>query len=243
MKSTTIALSTVALVIAGVLVSRQAISDTPAAPTEPGKDEVRAVHQPEPASTGRSWNAALGLNPFAVGEPVKVDQQILIRERLERMRKGKYNTPEPYYHMSLKQLQQLAHNGDAAAMVQLGEQYSNEAAQLVNDASFDSRKPPAEVSRQYFYAAMQAGYLHAAAVIAAKEIDNNNLVEAWAWDKFSQFTNDPDRAALYHADQQFAGMSAEDKKVAEARYQEIARDFGLIGPDTESPATAANPAP
>lgn len=166
-------------------------------------------------------------SPFGVAATNKPDLRHVRADRERRMRSGKYDTPTQYHSMDLRTLHALADKGDVLAMLQLGEQYASEAEALEYDPAFDPKAVPRKVSDYHFQNAIQGGHTHIAAVLAYKNLERGDMVDAFAWNLLSQHYHDQDRTALYDPSRAFAQLSAADRQAGQKRYESLARSMGL----------------
>lgn len=163
---------------------------------------------------------AWGASPFSNVTSASVKDELAATRR-QKMKALGYATPDQYYMMSLGQLEALAKKGDAYAMAQLGEQYYSEVEFIKNDKDFDRNENAKKAALNYFEGAFLAGYTHLASVISLKMIEENNLIDAYAWNLVSKSFNDHANDALYEKYSPFANMTEMQKAAAQAKFDAI----------------------
>lgn len=169
-------------------------------------------------------------SPFAKGEPPPP------RSLAERMRERKtvmqalgLRTSDDYYTMSLKELQQRAEMKDVLAMLQLAVQFGTESADLERDADYDFAVDPKTEQKKYLAAALNAGHAHSAALLATLYWQDNQLVDAYAWNLLAQRVNDSSGEEWSRG--AFAGLTPDQRQAAEKKadafMQEANKRFSL----------------
>jgi hypothetical protein len=141
--------------------------------------------------------------------------------RQKKMNLLGYGSPPIYYDMNLKTLIALAKKGDGDAMLQLAEQYSEEARFLTADPDYPKGEDLNLLAKQYLADAVNAGYSRAAAILAKKNFEENNPVDAYAWKMMSEKIGDGNNAVWGKETNQFAGLTDEQKKLAKAKFESI----------------------
>jgi hypothetical protein len=208
--------------IAAVLVMKGA-SD--AQPDNSGKTPVAAGAPghvmniaTQPAEGQASWTKS----PFAKGAPpVQASLAARIEQRKERMKAKGIDTPPEYNTMDLKTLHSRAKRGDLFAMLQLAEQYAEEADALESDPAFDVKQSPNTLSKKYLADAMAAGHNHSAAVLAKKHAEEHNPVDAYAWHVLSERLGDTSNTTLFRQSNTFGNLSYEQRQLAEQKAAEL----------------------
>lgn len=188
---------------------------TPAADGVPGAIAQVAA---QPAEGQASWSKS----PFAKGAPAaQASQATRIEQRKERMKAKGIDTPPEYDTMDLKTLHSQAKRGDLFAMLQLAEQYAEEADALESDPAFDVKQSPNALSKKYLADAMAAGHNHSAAVLAKKHAEEHNPVDAYAWHMLSERLGDTSNTTLFRQSNTFGNLSYEQRQVAERKAAEL----------------------
>jgi len=162
---------------------------------------------------GNSW----GASPFSGTTNSESLAAEVAAARHEKMKRLGYETPAKYYEMTLAQLEELAKNGDVHAMIQLAEQYHSEQDYIRNTPGFDRSRNPRDIAMENLEKAIRAGYTQAASVAAIQKVEDNNLVDAYAWHLLAQRLNEHTNDKLYETDATFAKMSPMDKAEARGR--------------------------
>lgn len=189
-----------------------------------GPASVALAPQPGGANEGGSAGARSWLGwPFGNGQSGKArgiaKPHVLARQR--KMEALGYGSPPQYYDMSLRTLKALAQQGDGDAMLQLAEQYSEEANILASDPDLPKGMDLKALSKQYLVDALGVGYTRAAAIMAKKHFDENNPVEAYAWKMMSDKLGDGNNAVWGKESNQFAGLTDQQRKLAQAKFEYI----------------------
>ncbi|SHG39851.1 hypothetical protein [Massilia sp. CF038] len=191
---------------------------------------VPAAPAAAPQAAGRHWQlAGQGSlqSPFGIAAALPDSPPQRIAARRQRMQARQYSTPEPYYTMDLRTLTALARQGDSFAMIQMAEQYESEWEVLQDDPGFDRGADPARLSRQLFSLAIKSGYPHIAAVMAAKALDQGDLVDAHAWTRVAEALHDADSATLKRRAGSFQRLTHAERARAQASYDSLVLQLGL----------------
>jgi hypothetical protein len=177
------------------------------------------------AKTAEATHAGSWLgSPFGNGLPAKErvaakPQHVLARQK--KMESLGYGSPPAYYDMSLNTLKALAKKGDGDAMLQLAEQYSEEANFLASDPDYPKGEDLKMLAKQYLVDAVNAGYSRAAAILSKKHFEENNPVEAYAWKMMSEKLGDGNNSVWGKETNQFASLTEEQKQLANAKFASI----------------------
>jgi hypothetical protein len=177
--------------------------------------------QPEGKPAGMSAGASWGESPFSATAKPEAVAAALAAMRYEKMKRLGYQTPAMYYQMSLGQLKALAKNNDPYAMLQLAEQYFSEYDYIKGDPDVDKSRKPREIAMENIEHAARVGHTHAAEVAAIQMVEQNDLIEAYAWHMFAQSFNDHSNDNLYKQDGTFAKMTPMEKAEARGRMDAI----------------------
>lgn len=183
-----------------------------------GNHEGAGATAAQPEQGQASWSKS----PFAKGAPpAQASLEARIEQRKERMKAKGIDTPPEYNTMDLKTLHSQAKRGDLFAMLQLAEQYAEEADALESDPAFDVKQSPNALSKKYLADAMAAGHNHSAAVLAKKHAEEHNAVDAYAWHMLSERLGDTSNTTLFRQSNTFGNLSYEQRQVAERKAAEL----------------------
>jgi hypothetical protein len=181
----------------------------------------QAGASPSRLSAASSW----GASPFTGTATAEDITAQLATMRYDKMKKLGYETPAKYYQMNLTQLEGLAKQGDAYAMLQLAEQYYSESDYIKNDPAYDRSRKPREIGMEHFEDAIRAGYTHAASVIAMQMAGENRTIDAYAWRLLSDRFNDHANDKTYEQYAVFDKMTAMDKAEARGKLDTILQRY------------------
>lgn len=192
--------------------------DDPAAPSFnpalPVRPSTSPVVVPEKHQVALVTNSTQGTRSQE-NEMQALDKRIALRRK--KMAGSHYATPHEYDSMSLKTLKELAKKGDVFAMLQLGEQFYSEGAELRSNPEYETVDNKL-VAKQYFADAVAAGHIHIADILVAKYVEENNLVDAYAWHLLSKRFKDVGIDELYRRDSIYAGLSNEQINEANIKF-------------------------
>ncbi|WP_312547966.1 hypothetical protein [Massilia sp.] len=177
--------------------------------------------QPASAWPGSPFGEASSVPPPSQ----QVQAHVLARQR--KMTEGGYGSPPEYYEMDLKTLQMLAKNGDGDAMLQLAEQYYEEASRLCTDPAFPSSGDTRQLAKQYLADAVGAGFSRAATLLSKRHLEENNLVDAYVWRLVSERIGDDKNPLWGQAINRFDHLSAEEKQLAGLRFTAAMKEVDL----------------
>jgi hypothetical protein len=144
-----------------------------------------------------------------------------IRARQKKMESLGYGAPPEYYEMDLKTLKKLAKQHDGYAMLQLAEQYYNEANLIYSDPEFPKNEDPKAVAKQYLSDAFGTGFSRAASVLAKHYFDENDPVEAYAWRLVAEKVGDSENPVWGGNTNQFTNLSPDEIARARKRFDTI----------------------
>lgn len=179
----------------------------------------RNVEQPRSTDHGSlAWLDARFGQADATSAP---PQPAHIHARQKKMESLGYGSPPEYYEMDLKTLKKLAKLHDGDAMLQLAEQYYNEANIIYSDPEFPKNGDPKAIAKQYLTEAFGAGFSRAASVLAKHSFDENDLVEAYAWRLVAEKVGDSDNPVWGGNTNQFANLSPDEIARARKRFDAI----------------------
>lgn len=208
------------------LLAREGDQAPPLAVVRTSAGGARAAAVPPPHAA-----TAASASPFGAGAAVVGAERLAphVLARQERMTRLAYATPERYYRMGLAQLQALAGKGDADAMLQLAEQYREAGAALASDPAYPRGAERDALANGYLESALNAGRSRAAALLARRFLDENRLIDAYAWHLMAQRTGGGD---LFEAGADpFASLGEAEKNLANEKF--------LLISETASRARAA----
>ena len=184
-----------------------------AAPAAKSTLAVTAAPRPAPGS------AAL-VSPFGRGVPAPARPLTdRVQERREHMLAMGINTPDAYYVMSLHELRERAEKKDVMALLQLAVQYGAETSDLEGEAGYDPAIDPRKEQKKYLIAAVNAGHIHSAAILARLYAQENNAVDAYAWHLLAERLGDSSGSTWGR--ETFARLSYASRQAAEKRAQEL----------------------
>jgi hypothetical protein len=168
-------------------------------------------------------------SPFGDISPQHV-LQAYIADRQQRMESKGYGSPPKYYEMDLRTLQKLARDGDGDAMLQLAEQYYEEAPRLHSDPAFPTDKDPRLLARQYLAEAVGVGFSRAATLLAKRHLEQHNVVDAYVWRRVSEELGDGNNRLWGKDVDAFATLTVEQKHIADARFTAEMRSIAITLP-------------
>jgi hypothetical protein len=152
------------------------------------------------------------VTPSAVGTALPAAEPWATRRH--KMESRHYGTPPEYYGMSLVALNELAKHGDVFALLQLGEQYASESMELRRQPGFDTSEEAKTLAKRYFTDALAHGHLGAASVLSRMALEENNPVDAYAWNLLSTRLQDQAGAEWFRKSPAFANLSEQQKQLA-----------------------------
>jgi hypothetical protein len=152
--------------------------------------------QKQSAGAGNVELHAWGYSPFGPSPATSfLERKTHVSERMEKMRKAGLKTPEKYFSMPLKTLQELGKEGDVFALLQLGQQFWDENATLEQDPDYDFTVNPKVLASRYMNEAFLAGYNHAALVLAER-LAQQSPTDGYTWALVAQQFGDKDASQL-----------------------------------------------
>jgi hypothetical protein len=149
--------------------------------------------------------------------------------RRVKMRKLGYMVPTEYYQKDLATLRQMAKNGDAYAMVHLGEKYYFELNGNQQNPEFDPKLDYGQAARQAFSEALAAGNIRSAAIIAETYLQENNKVDAYAWHLISEQLGDSISAEWFKTTKAYTSLTPEEKQQARNKMPDLVQNLKDIG--------------
>lgn len=209
--------------------------------TEPKHQADIAMHKPNSTSSTNmeSWQTS----PFASGEgklggevssskqAAPPEPEVVSPEELARRKKMQalgYMVPTDYYQKDLRTLRQMAKNGDAYAMVHLGEKYYFELNGRDQSPDFEKGVDYAAQARQSFSQALAAGNIRSAAIISETYMQENKRVEAYAWHLLSEQLGDSISAEWFKRTQLYTSLTAQEKKSAQEKMPALIENLNKL---------------
>lgn len=150
-------------------------------------------------------------------------------ERRKKMKQLGYMVPTEYYLKDLATLKQMAKNGDAYAMVHLGEKYYFELNGSKQNPEFDPNMDYGSAARLSFSQALAAGNVRSAAIIAETYLQENNKVDAYAWHLLSEQLGDSISADWFKSTKTYSNLTAEEKQAGRAKLPELIANVNELG--------------
>lgn len=217
-----------ALVAAGVALyglsgsTEDAAERTVAAPTaHVGTGSVATRLSPPAAERGpASATSSVLASPFGRGAPpLPRPMAERVAERKQHMKALGINTSDEYHNMPFAQLRQRAAQHDVMAMLQLAMQYGSESADLEREADYDANVDPQQEQKKYLAAAVNAGHIRSAAILARLHWQDGTSADAYAWQLLAERLGDSSGSQWAH--KTFSNMSAADRLAAEQKAQAL----------------------
>nr|CCO25567.1 Hypothetical protein HCH_06672 [uncultured bacterium] len=199
-------------------------------------DGIAAAHRADTGKTipapATSLMSSWQVSPFSSGEGKslpnnaiaqvdtaisKPDTEIVSAEELARRKKMEalgYMLPPDYYKKDINTLRQLAKNGDAFAMVHLGEKFYFELNGRPQNPDFEKGVDYASQARLSFSQALAAGNIRSAAIISETYLEENKRVEAYAWHILSEQLGDSISADWFKRTKVYATLTEQEKNQA-----------------------------
>lgn len=167
-----------------------------------------------------SWpDSPFGLS-FKEGEE-SILRRANVAAREKKMESLGYGSPPVYYDMDLGTLKKLARQGDGDAMLQLAEQYYNEGNFISSDPEFPKNEDPKLLAKQYLANAVGAGYSRAASILAKHYVEENDLINAYAWRLVAEKIGDANNQVWGKNTNQFSSLDEAQLRSAQARFDSI----------------------
>jgi hypothetical protein len=148
------------------------------------------------------------------------DKEIISPEEAARRKKMEalgYMVPADYLTKDLQSLKKLAKSGDAYAMVHLGEKYYFELNKNPENPDYDPQTDYANQAKSTFKDALVAGNIRSAGIIAELYLQENNLVDAYAWHLISDRLGDSISADWFRTTKVYTEASDQLKQAAKAK--------------------------
>ncbi|AMC33611.1 hypothetical protein [Janthinobacterium sp. B9-8] len=121
------------------------------------------------------------------------DKEVISPEEAARRKKMEalgYMVPADYLTRDLQSLKKMAKAGDAYAMVHLGEKYYFELNKNPENPDYNPQTDYANQAKSTFKDALVAGNIRSAGIISELYLQENNLVDAYAWHLISDRLGD-----------------------------------------------------
>jgi hypothetical protein len=148
------------------------------------------------------------------------DKELISPEEAARRKKMEalgYMVPADYLTKDLQSLKKLAKSGDAYAMVHLGEKYYFELNKNPENPDHDPQTDYANQAKSTFKDALVAGNIRSAGIIAELYLQENNLVDAYAWHLISDRLGDSISADWFRSTKVYTEASDQLKQAAKAK--------------------------
>ncbi|MCX7206912.1 MAG: hypothetical protein NT086_13200 [Proteobacteria bacterium] len=167
------------------------------------------------------------------------DKEIISTEEAARRKKMEalgYMVPADYLTKDVQSLKKLAKSGDAYAMVHLGEKYYFELNKNPENPDYDPQTDYANQAKSTFKDALVAGNIRSAGIISELYLQENNLIDAYAWHLISDRLGDSISADWFRTTKVYTEASDQLKQAAKAKLP------GLIA-ELDGRSKAANRTP
>jgi hypothetical protein len=148
------------------------------------------------------------------------DKEVISPEEAARRKKMEalgYMVPADYLTKDLQSLKKLAKSGDAYAMVHLGEKYYFELNKNPENPDYDPQTDYANQAKSTFKDALVAGNIRSAGIISELYLQENNLVDAYAWHLISDRLGDSISADWFRTTKVYTEASDQLKQAAKAK--------------------------
>ncbi|MDW5416105.1 hypothetical protein R6242_05915 [Iodobacter sp. CM08] len=190
------------------------------------------------AASSLSQSAMLQASPFAKNKSIDLssdelktdphlntalmtpDKEVIGPEEAARRKKMEalgYMVPADYLTKDLQSLKKMAKAGDAYAMVHLGEKYYFELNKNPENPDYDPQTDYANQAKSTFKDALVAGNIRSAAIISELYLQENNLVDAYAWHLISDRLGDSISADWFRSTKVYTEASEQLKQAAKAK--------------------------
>lgn len=178
-------------------------------------------------------NVAIGSNGSTITNPQhNPDPEIVPPEEAARRIKMKqlgYMVPPEYYQKDISTLRQMAKNGDAFAMVHLGEKYYFELNGNRQNPEFDPKIDYGSAARQSFSEALASGNIRSAAIIAETYLQEKNHIDAYAWYLMSEQLGDSISVDWFKTTKTYTNLTTEERQLARAKLPELVQNVTELG--------------
>lgn len=181
-------------------------------------------------------------SPFAAGEVVdaKVSQiaaiappekEVIPPEEAARRKKMEalgYMVPPAYYNKNLATLRDMARQGDAYALVHLGEKYYFELNGQKANPEYDPAMDYPAAAKKSFSEALAVGNIRSAGIISELYLQENNAVDAYAWHLLSRRLGDSISAEWFEKTTTYANLSEQQKQQALAKLPDLVSNINSL---------------
>ena len=215
---------------AGQILAGNASSSAGALPAGGAADPALASpFGPAPATAvdGAPQGAAQPVAATAVAPEKEVISSAEAARR-QKMEALGYMVPTDYYGKDVKTLRAMARRGDAFAMVHLGEKYYFELNGNKSNPDYDSKTDYPSAAKQSFKEALAAGNIRSAGIISELYLQENNVVEAYAWHIVSEQMGDSISADWFRGTKVAQQANDSLKQQASARAAKISAELNLL---------------
>ena len=180
--------------------------------------------QPSPFASGESAIGGIDLAmPHAA--PATTPEKEVISAKEAALRKKMealgYMVPPSYYAKNLTTLREMGRQGDAFALVHLGEKYYFELNGQKNNPEFDPAMDYPAAAKKSFSEALAVGNIRSAGIISELYLQENNPVDAYAWHLLSKRLGDNISAEWFEKTNVHASLNEQQKQLALAKIPEL----------------------
>lgn len=141
--------------------------------------------------------------------------------RRKKMAALGYMVPPAYYSKNLATLKEMARQGDAYALVHLGEKFYFELNGQKNNPEYDPAMDYPAAAKKSFSEALAAGNIRSAGIISELYLQENNVVDAYAWHLLSKKLGDSISAEWFEKTAAHASLSEQQKQQALAKLPDL----------------------
>ncbi|MFC7419393.1 hypothetical protein ACFQNF_05820 [Iodobacter arcticus] len=148
------------------------------------------------------------------------DKEVISPEEAARRKKMEalgYMVPADYLTRDLQSLKKMAKSGDAYAMVHLGEKYYFELNKNPENPDYNPQTDYANQAKSTFKDALVAGNIRSAGIISELYLQENTLVDAYAWHLISDRLGDSISADWFRSTKVYTEASEQLKQAAKAK--------------------------
>ncbi len=189
-----------------------------------GSSGLMANGQPSPFAAGGSTADLADIKPPAIATLATPEKEVISAEEAARRKKMEalgYMVPPSYYNKSLATLREMARRGDAYALVHLGEKYYFELNGQKSNPDFDPAMNYPAAARNAFSEALAVGNIRSAGIISELYLQENNVVDAYAWHLLSKRLGDSISAEWFEKTTAYASLNEQQKQQALAKIQNL----------------------
>lgn len=180
-------------------------------------------------------NSAPGTNTLANGPTP--DKEVISEAEAARRKKMTqlgYDIPPDYYTKNISTLKQLARKGDAYALVHLGEKYYFELNGQKDNPEYDPKADYPALAKQSFTQALAAGNVRSAGIISELYLQENNVVDAYAWHLVSKRLDDNISAEWFQKTAAYNSLTELQKQQGSSRVPGLIANINEISSKIKS---------